>query len=350
MMVWSLAPLLVVLVAAVAAWLVALLAGEWARRRQILDVPNERSSHVRPTPRLGGIGLVVGVLAGYLLPFGGAAIEPGRGRLVLVVAVGLAAVSLLDDLRGLSAQLRLVLHVAAGALTVWGLDVVPRAMAAGASEPLALAFGALAAIWIVAFVNAFNFMDGIDGIAAGQALVAGLGWLVVGSSVGDAGVIGLAAPVAGASAGFLVLNWSPARLFMGDVGSAFLGYLLAAIPLAAGDPVALAAPALLLVWPFLFDTAFTLVRRARRGERLLDAHRSHLYQRLSAPGARGALSHAQVSSRYLILAGVGVPTAWALATAHWVPAALGVLAALVLAVRLWRAVRRVEATADQAPR
>jgi len=344
-----LASLLVVVVAAAAAWLVALLVGEWARRRHILDLPNARSSHVRPTPRLGGIGLVCGVLAGCLLPIGGA-IDPRRGGLVLATAVILAAVGLLDDLRGLSAQLRLVVQLPAGALTVWGLDVVPRAMAAGASEPLALAFGVLAAIWIVAFVNAFNFMDGIDGIAAGQALVAGIGWLVLGAAAGDAAVIGLAAPVAGASVGFLILNWSPARLFMGDVGSAFLGYLLAAIPLTAADPVALAAPALLLVWPFLFDTAFTLVRRARRGERLLDAHRSHLYQRLSAPGVSGALTHAQVSRRYMILAGVGVPTAWALATARWVPAALGVLAATVLAVRLWRATVRVESTATQAPR
>jgi UDP-N-acetylmuramyl pentapeptide phosphotransferase/UDP-N-acetylglucosamine-1-phosphate transferase len=347
---WSLAPLLVGLVAAVAAWLVALLVGEWARRRQILDLPNERSSHVRPTPRLGGIGLVCGVVAGCLLPMGAGTSDPGRLGLVLAIASGLAAVSLLDDLRGLSAQVRLVLHAAAGALTVWGLDVVPRALAAGASEPLALAFGALAAIWIVAFVNAFNFMDGIDGIAAGQALVAGVGWLVVAAVVGDAVVIRLAAAVAGASAGFLILNWSPARLFMGDVGSAFLGYLLAAVPLAGGDPVGLAAPALLLVWPFLFDTAFTLVRRARRGERLLDAHRSHLYQRLSAPALPGALTHAQVSGRYMALAAVGAASAWALATARWLPAALGVLVAGGLAVLLWRAVIRVEATAGQAPR
>ncbi len=346
---WSLAPLLVGLVAALVAWAVALLVGEWARRRRILDLPNERSSHVRPTPRLGGIGLACGVVAGSLVPSGGA-MEPGRIALVLAIAAGLAAVSLLDDLRGLSPQFRLVLHAAAGALTVWGLDLVPRASAAGAGEPLALAFGVLAAIWIVAFVNAFNFMDGIDGIAAGQALVAGLGWLVVGAATGDAVVIRLAAAVAGASAGFLVLNWSPARLFMGDVGSAFLGYLLAAVPLAGGDPVALAAPSLLLVWPFLFDTGFTLVRRARRGERLFDAHRSHLYQRLTAPGLPGARTHAQVSSRYMALAGVGVPSAWALATGRWVPAALGVLAAAGLAGWLWRAVVRAEAAGGQTPR
>jgi UDP-N-acetylmuramyl pentapeptide phosphotransferase/UDP-N-acetylglucosamine-1-phosphate transferase len=350
MMVWSPTPLLAGLVAAVAAWLVALLVCEWARRRQILDVPNERSSHVRPTPRLGGIGLVVGVLAGCLLPIGGAAIEPGRGSLVLAVAVGLAAVSLLDDLRGLPALFRLVLHGVAGAVTVWGLEVVPRAIAAGASEPLALVFGVLAAIWIVAFVNAFNFMDGIDGIAAGQALVAGVGWLLVGAAVGDTAASRLAGPIAGASAGFLFLNWSPARLFMGDVGSAFLGYLLAALPLVGSDPVGLAAPALVLVWPFLFDTAFTLVRRARRGERLLDAHRSHLYQRLSAPGRRGALTHARVSGRYMALAGVGVPTAWALVTTRWLPAGVGVLVASGLAVLLWRDVIRVEASVGQAPR
>ena len=323
------------LAAAAITWLVAFLVGEWARRRRILDVPNARSSHVQPTPRLGGIGIVCGVVAALLVPLARALpIEAGRLPFVMGLALAVAAASLLDDLRGLPARLRLVLQAIAALVTVWQLDVVGRAAAAGVDPALAWTFGALAVLWIVAFVNAFNFMDGIDGIAAGQALIAGVGWIVVGAAAGDSVVVRLAASLAGASAGFLLLNWSPARLFMGDVGSAFLGYLLATLPLAAADPLPLAGPALLLVWPFLFDTAFTLVRRARRGEDLLQAHRSHLYQRLTQTG----LTHAPVAAAYIVLAAAGIPAAWALAAGQRAVGVAGVLLATVLAVSLWRAV------------
>jgi len=323
------------LAAAAVTWLVAFLVGEWARRRAILDVPNARSSHVRPTPRLGGIGIVCGVVAALLIPLARALpIETARLSIVLGIACAVAAASLLDDLRGLPARLRLVLQGLAAVVTVWGLDVVGRVAAAGVQPALAWTFGAIAVVWIVGFVNAFNFMDGIDGIAAGQSLVAGLGWIVVGGCAGEGLVVRLAASLAGASAGFLLLNWSPARLFMGDVGSAFLGYLLAILPLTAADPLPLAAPAVLLVWPFLFDTAFTLVRRARRGEDLMQAHRSHLYQRLTQTG----LAHAPVAAAYIALAAAGIPAAWALATRQFAVGAAGILLATLLAASLWRTV------------
>jgi UDP-N-acetylmuramyl pentapeptide phosphotransferase/UDP-N-acetylglucosamine-1-phosphate transferase len=343
---WIESPLPAGLVAAVVTWLVALVVCEWARRRRILDLPNERSSHVTPTPRLGGIGIVCGVLAGSALslPTWGAPAPAGLA-LVLLVALALAVVSLFDDLRGLPAMFRLACHVVAATITVGGLDVAGRVHAAGLEGWMAWAFAVAAATWIVYFVNAFNFMDGIDGIAAGQALVAGLGWTVVGAAMGDAGILEVGTVVAGASAGFLVLNWSPARLFMGDVGSAFLGYLLAVLPLlGAGSPVTPAVPALLLVWPFLADTAFTLVRRARRGERLTEAHRSHLYQRISAPAlGRRAATHDRVAGAYMALAAVGVPSAWAAATAQWRLAAAGVLAGAILALAGWRMVVAREA-------
>jgi UDP-N-acetylmuramyl pentapeptide phosphotransferase/UDP-N-acetylglucosamine-1-phosphate transferase len=345
---WIESPLPAGLAAAVVTWLVAFLVCEWARRRRILDLPNERSSHVTPTPRLGGIGIVCGVLAGTLLStLARGTLAPAGLTLVLPVALALAAVSLSDDLRGLPAMFRLVCHVIAAAVTVAGLDVAGRVHAAGAEWWLAWTFAIAAGTWIVYFVNAFNFMDGIDGIAAGQALVAGLGWTLVGAALGESGTIQVGAVVAGASIGFLVLNWSPARVFMGDVGSAFLGYLLAVLPLlGAGSPVPAAAPALLLVWPFLVDTAFTLVRRARRGERLTEAHRSHLYQRISAPALGGrAATHAHVAGAYMALAAIGAPSAWAAATGHWGVAAAGVLAGAILAVASWRMVVTREASA-----
>jgi UDP-N-acetylmuramyl pentapeptide phosphotransferase/UDP-N-acetylglucosamine-1-phosphate transferase len=278
------------------------------------------------------------------LPAWGAPAPPGL-VLVLPVALALAAVSLFDDLRGLPAMFRLACHAVAAVVSVAGLDVVGRVHAAGGGEGLAWGFAIAAAIWIVYFINAFNFMDGIDGIAAGQATVAGLGWTFVGATLGDTGIVEVGTVVAGASAGFLVLNWSPARLFMGDVGSAFLGYLLAVLPLlGAGSPITTAGPALLLVWPFLFDTAFTLVRRARRGERLTEAHRSHLYQRISAPAlGRRAATHDHVAGAYMALAGLGVPTAWAAASGRWGVAAAGVLAGAILAIAGWRTVVAREA-------
>jgi glycosyltransferase WbpL len=320
-------------------WLVAFVVGEWARRRRILDVPNARSSHVRPTPRLGGIGIAAGVVAALLLS------PAAAGRVAIVLALGLtvSAASLLDDVRGLSARVRLLLHVAVALAAVWALQVAD-VVAPVAGTASAWVFAAVAVVWIVGFLNAFNFMDGIDGIAAGQALIASAGWVAIGVGIGDAAVVRLGAAVAGASIGFLALNWPPARIFMGDVGSAFLGFLLATLPLAGNEPLRLAGPALLLAWPFLFDTAFTLVRRASRGENLMEAHRSHLYQRLTRTG----LSHAQVTSAYVALAAAGLPVAWLLAADRRAAAALGLAAIAGLAAALWWVAQRREARLDTA--
>jgi UDP-N-acetylmuramyl pentapeptide phosphotransferase/UDP-N-acetylglucosamine-1-phosphate transferase len=196
----------------------------------------------------------------------------------------------------------------------------------------------LGVLWIVAFVNAFNFMDGIDGIAGAQALVAGLGWTALGAALGDGAVRALGIVIAGSAAGFLLLNWSPARIFMGDGGSSFLGYLLAGVPLAAQDTLGVAVPAFFIVWPFLFDTAVTLVRRAARGENLMQAHRNHLYQRLTQSG----WTHARVASLYGGLSAWGAVVGWwALAVENsargWFLASASVA---VLAACLWTIVER----------
>jgi UDP-N-acetylmuramyl pentapeptide phosphotransferase/UDP-N-acetylglucosamine-1-phosphate transferase len=161
-------------------------------------------------------------------------------------------------------------------------------------------------VWIVGLCNAYNFMDGIDGIAAAQAIVAGAGWAWLGWRGGDAMTALAGALIAGASLGFLFFNWPPAKVFMGDAGAAFLGFTFAALTvLALTQSLERAAAGALFVWPFLFDTTFTLVRRLVRGENVLRAHRSHLYQRLVARG----WSHARVTMLYAALAALGVAIA-----------------------------------------
>lgn len=272
----------------------------------LMDVPNDRSSHSRPTPRGGGIAIVVGSLLGGGV-FGameGAAITPAVVA-GLVAASLVALISLVDDIRPLPAVFRLVTHLAAAALVILWLPL-PTSVDLPIIGEVALGpvASVLAVLWIVANTNIYNFMDGIDGLAGGQGVVAGsaigaLGWIG-----GAPLVVGIGLAIAGSCLIFLTRNWSPAAIFMGDTGSAFLGFTLAALPffLVSGEvarraPVAVAAA----LWPFLFDAGFTLVRRACDRENILQAHRSHLYQRL----VRSGLTHSRVSRMYAGLAAVG---------------------------------------------
>jgi UDP-N-acetylmuramyl pentapeptide phosphotransferase/UDP-N-acetylglucosamine-1-phosphate transferase len=162
--------------------------------------------------------------------------------------------------------------------------------------------------WIVGLTNAYNFMDGIDGIAGGQAVVAGLGWAYLGAAVDAPAIEAVAWAVALSSAAFLAHNWSPARIFLGDVGSGFLGYTFAALPFLArvapaadGPGLRIPVAAALVVWPFVADAGYTFGRRLLRGENVFSAHRSHLYQRLVIAG----WSHAAVTSAYIAMAAIG---------------------------------------------
>jgi UDP-N-acetylmuramyl pentapeptide phosphotransferase/UDP-N-acetylglucosamine-1-phosphate transferase len=194
---------------------------------------------------------------------------------------------------------------------------------------------------VIGLTNAYNFMDGIDGIAAGQALIAAVGWSLLAWATQSMTVFPFAVVLGGSALGFLVHNWSPASVFMGDVGSAFLGYTFAALPLlarsprtsAANDPLPLLA--LLFVWPFVFDSFFTFLRRLSRREHIFSPHRSHLYQRLVLAG----YSHATTSLLYLSLAGVGVAIglAWVLSGVTF-----PLLAIPFLALSLWAFTVRVE--------
>jgi UDP-N-acetylmuramyl pentapeptide phosphotransferase/UDP-N-acetylglucosamine-1-phosphate transferase len=160
--------------------------------------------------------------------------------------------------------------------------------------------------WIVGLTNAYNFMDGIDGIAAGQAIVAGIGWLILGNMLGEPRFAALGLAVAASSLGFLVHNRPPAKIFMGDVGSAFLGFTFAFMTVwcsqKSPNGVWFAELSVLFLWPFAFDSILTFFRRLCKRENVFAAHRSHLYQRLVQSG----MTHGQVSGVYTALAAVGL--------------------------------------------
>jgi UDP-N-acetylmuramyl pentapeptide phosphotransferase/UDP-N-acetylglucosamine-1-phosphate transferase len=256
----------------------------------VLDRPNARSSHARSTVRGGGIAIVAAVClsAGLLIRPG----SPARIEEILGAAAVLAAVSLVDDVRSLPALVRLGWQFAAasaGLLALAGASLHGGLLPGQGSEVARALAGLLGLIWVVGYANAFNFMDGINGIAAGQALLSSLGMAGVALGAGGrwtSAPILLCLAVAGAAGGFLPHNFPRARMFMGDVGSAPLGFLLAILVLWLAKDLGgwLLAPLVLLHANFVLDTAITLVRRALRGERWYEAHREHFYQRFIRSG------------------------------------------------------------------
>lgn len=281
---------------------VALFRG-WSVKKGVLDVPNERSSHSSPTPRGGGVVIVAVALGFYIcVSFYYPSIFSWG---YLCGAILVALVSWLDDIYTVSFIWRFLTHALAAILLIidkgfWN-DIHIPGLTSAASFGI---FGSIITfLWIVWLINAYNFMDGIDGIAGVQAAIAGLAWLIVGNLSGNTGIYFFGGIIFCSSIGFLIHNWHPARIFMGDVGSAFLGYTFAAFPLLArpdsGEAVdLLPVAAILFVWFFLFDSLITIIRRALRRKKVWVAHREHLYQRLVASG----LSHNNVSLLYGALA------------------------------------------------
>lgn len=256
----------------------------WTERRQIMAIPNEHSFHARPVPLGGGLSIVFITLAGVWLSCTWLGlIFPWRGLLAYTMGAFLVSlVSWWDDMRSLSYRVRLAVHACAALLVIWGLGewYVAPALFLNALHLEWLSFP-LTFFWIVGLTNAYNFMDGIDGLAGGQAVVAGIGWCFFGYWSDQYAVSILGMLLAASSLGFLGHNWPPARIFMGDAGSIFLGYTFAVLTIVAARPKpVLFLSGILLLWPFIFDTAFTLVRRLHRRENVFMAHHSHLYQRL----------------------------------------------------------------------
>lgn len=243
------------------------------RRLDLVDIPNERSSHARPVLRGGGLAIAVGTSAGLVIADG---IDGGDAFTLLVLSVAFALLGFADDHKSRSVGFRMsaqiVLAVTASVLLARSFDIDPGL--------LVLAAGATV-VWIIGFVNIFNFMDGINGISAVTAAIAGVTHLVIGAQI-DVDLISVAgAALVGGALGFLPFNFPTARIFAGDVGSYFLGSyiaILSVIALAEGASIVTVAAPLMV---YVFDTIYTLVRRALRGKSIFEAHREHSYQYLA---------------------------------------------------------------------
>ena len=270
------------------------------RQRAILDKPNLRSAHVVPTPRGGGAAIVVGCAGGLC----GAAILGVSLPLALAAIAGLfAAIGLAEDISGVPAKARLALQAMAAVLIVpW--------LVASVDGPTwwALAVGAGSAFGLVAYVNAFNFMDGINGISAAQAIIAGATFAAVGAVEGLPALQLGGLLIAAASLGWAPFNFPHARVFLGDVGSYFIGAWLAGCALLAlassVPPEAVLAPLAL----YLADTGTTLVKRVARGAVWHESHADHTFQRLYRRGWSHARTTGVVAACLAIMSGLGLLT------------------------------------------
>lgn len=299
-----------------------------ALRSQILDHPNERSSHLHPVPRGGGLGVVTAIV----LTFGVGAVAsrsldvPWVGLLPLLGIAAVCAVGWRDDRDPLGVAVRLAVHSAA-ALTLLPLVLWPTWLPAWMGL---LGAGVWWVFWGVSAVNVVNFMDGIDGLVGSQALIFGLHLAVLAGPTGGAGLFG--STLVGAAAGFLLWNWAPAKVFLGDAGSGGLGLamVLGGALLMREREVGLIV-AFLPLYPLFLDATITRLLRVLYGKGLMSAHRAHLYQRL----ANGGWGHARVTLLYAAAAASGVVIAVLPSdrSSEW--AAMAGYAAVVLVVGLW---------------
>ena len=293
-------PIIIFILLTILSYIFVYLIRRYAEKRQLLDHPNDRSSHSAPMPRGGGLAIVLLVTGAGLWSI----YETGLSRNLIYTVCGavIAFLGWRDDIHSLSPRVR---------FTVQGLVAITSILGFGYFKSVTIPlFGvlqlgavgiAITFMWIIGLTNAYNFMDGIDGMAGGVAVSAGLGWMWLSSASGHWGnsfVFWVALSISASSLGFLGHNWSPAKIFMGDVSSTFLGYSFAVLPLLSadkgGDALMLGT---LLMWTFILDTSVTFFQRLFKGENIFSAHRSHLYQRLII----GGYKHATVSSLFILL-------------------------------------------------
>lgn len=263
----------------------ASLLGTWLLRRyalarRVLDIPNERSSHTTPTPRGGGVAIVGAFLVGTSVLWTVGRIDWKFAVALIGAGTIVAIVGFVDDHQHIAARWRLLAHFAAATWALAWLGGLPPLSIAGGVQDLGIVGDVLAAIALVWLLNLYNFMDGIDGIAGLEAVTTCVGAIVVCSASPGASNSWYAAALLGAAAlGFLFWNFPPAKIFMGDAGSGFLGIALGVLALDA----AIRRPEWLWSWiillgAFVVDATVTLFFRLSRGERLYEAHRSHAYQ------------------------------------------------------------------------
>ena len=287
------------------------------RARAIFDHPNERSSHSTPTPKGGGIA-VIGCIAAAWIALAWMTPLFGITTAIITAALALALLSWFDDLKGLSPLWRLLSQIAAVAfvLSLVGQAPLGEKNYFGGLLPGGWDIAAAGLLWVW-FINLFNFMDGIDGITGVETAAIGAGIALIAALAGLSPLYGLFGIAACAGAlGFLWWNWYPAKIFLGDVGSVPLGFLLGWLLLELSAS-GLWAAALILPLYYLGDATLTLIRRALAGKKVWQAHREHYYQQATGRG----LSHAEVV-RHILLANIALIALACAAVAGWTSAAL----------------------------
>jgi UDP-N-acetylmuramyl pentapeptide phosphotransferase/UDP-N-acetylglucosamine-1-phosphate transferase len=271
-----------------------------AWKYQILDKPNERSSHSTPIPLGGGVVIVLIVLS--MGAWVANEIDWKRSLIYIISASIMAWMGWRDDVRSLPAAFRMVVQSLIAIVSIWGMGYFKVVAIPMFGDMQLGVFGIIITfLWIVGLTNAYNFMDGIDGMAGGVALVAALGWMWLSSDTETWFVFWVALAIASSCLGFLGHNWSPARVFMGDVGSTFLGYTFAVLSLVSadqgGDALLIGT---LLMWTVIMDSFVTFLGRLIKRENVFTGHRSHLFQRLVRVGYK----HSTISLFYMILTAV----------------------------------------------
>jgi len=301
-----------------------------ANERQLLDIPNERSSHSTPTPTGGGMAIVVTFICFLLVA--GVVFEVAVGEVYTLALTGavLAIVGYIDDHRHIPAQWRLLIHFLVVLVLLLSLNHLPVLSVFGWQWQSGWLLPGLCLIALVWLLNLFNFMDGIDGIAGVEALTSLCGTALIMLAAGGVHWPVILLALAGGVLGFMVFNWPPAKIFMGDAGSGFLGFMLGALALITSATGFISLWAwLILLAVFIADSTLTLARRAKRGEKIHQAHRSHAYQILS----RRWGSHLPVTMLVLAVNLLWLlPLAWLAST--WSAAGL-VLCLVAYAPLLW---------------
>ena len=255
-----------------------------ALHKQLLDIPNDRSLHSVPTPRGGGAAIVLVFTAAIIALLASDYIETKNAVILIGCGSLVALTGFLDDRQLLShARSRLALHFVAAVVAVSALGGLPSLPVFGTDVSLGFFGGALATVYLVWLLNLFNFMDGIDGISGAEVVsVCGTAAFLIHRTTHDYNIASLPLALAAATLGFLVFNWPPAKIFMGDVGSGFVGFIIGIFSLIAADRVgSLGWVWAILLGVFIVDATVTLIGRLFRKQKLHVAHRSHAFQHLA---------------------------------------------------------------------
>lgn len=273
-------------------------------RFRMVDLPNLRSAHSLPTARGGGVAIVLTVCFSAMaavVRWPSLGLRVVLGAMIPGLVIGI--VGLVDDIRPLRPLLRLFIQIGIAALMTWVLDPIDRiTMPVVGTVELGVFAWPLTIIWIVGMINAYNFIDGADGMAGLAGVVVGASMALVALETRSLPATIMASFCGAAAGGFLVFNWQPARIFMGDAGSSFLGLFFAAIPLLFSAPRADAfVPAILCLWPYVYDTLLSVTRRLYHGQNPFQPHREFLFHRL----IRSGYSHSAVAAIYGALSALG---------------------------------------------